>query len=146
MDDRLRAFVDTRISLVDIDDCVDGHLLAQERGKPGERYLLCGATLSSAQAVELVREIAGTGARPWMVPPALARALAVAVEGAFRVARRNPPVCRAMVRTMLHGHVYDGSKASRELGLDYIAARETLRRTIQWAAEQGLVARTRLSG
>jgi dihydroflavonol-4-reductase len=81
-----------------------------------------------------------------MVPPALARALAAAVEGAFRVARRDPPVCRAMVRTMLHGHVYDGSKASRELGVRYTPARETLRRTIRWAAEQGLVAPTRLPG
>jgi dihydroflavonol-4-reductase len=146
VDDRLRAFIDTRISLVDIDDCVNGHLLAQERGKPGERYLLCGATLSTAEAVELVREIAGTGARPWMVPPALALALAAAVEGGFRAARRDPPVCRAMVRTMLHGHVYDGSKATRELGLDYTPAGETLRRTIRWAAEEGLVARRRVSG
>jgi dihydroflavonol-4-reductase len=144
-DDRLRAFVDTRISLVDIDDCVDGHLLAHERGKPGERYLLCGVTLSSVEAIELVREVAGTGARPWMVPPAFARALSVAVEGAFRLARRNPPVCREMVRTLLHGHVYDGSRATRELGLHYTPARDTLRRTIQWAAERGLVARTRLS-
>jgi dihydroflavonol-4-reductase len=144
-DDRLRAFVDTRISLVDIDDCVDGHVLAQERGKPGERYLLCGVTLSSAEAIELVREVAGTGARPWMVPPAFARPLSAAVEGAFRMARRNPPVCREMVRTLLHGHVYDGSRATNELGLHYTPARDTLRRTIQWAAEHGLVARTRLS-
>jgi dihydroflavonol-4-reductase len=146
MDGRLRAFVDTRISLVDIDDCVAGHLLAEERGEPGDRYLLSGATLSSAEAVELVQEIAGTGTRPWMVPPALARVLAAAVEAAFRVARRNPPVCRAMVRTMLHGHVYDGSKATRQLGLHYTPARETLCRTIHWAAERGLLARTRLSG
>jgi dihydroflavonol-4-reductase len=146
VDDRLRAFVDTRISLVDIDDCVEGHVLAQERGRPGERYLLCGATLSSAEAIELVREVAGTGARPWMVPPALARALAAAVEAGFRATRRDPPVCREMVRTMLHGHAYDGSRATSELGLHYTAVRETLRRTIQWAAERGLVARTRPSG
>jgi dihydroflavonol-4-reductase len=145
VDDRLRAFVDTRISLVDIDDCVEGHLLAQTRGQPGERYLLCGATLSSAEAVALVREIAGDGGRPWMLPPALARGLAAAAEGAFRLARRDPPVCRAMVRTMLHGHVYDGSKATRELGVRYTDARETLRRTIEWAAEHGLVARTHLA-
>jgi dihydroflavonol-4-reductase len=146
MDGRLRAFVDTRISLVDIGDCVQGHLLAQERGKPGERYLLCGATLSSAEAIELVRELAGTGTRPWMVPPAFARPLGAVVEGAFRAARRNPPVCREMVRTLLHGHAYDGSKATRELGLHYTAVRETLRRTIQWAAEHGLVGRTALTG
>jgi dihydroflavonol-4-reductase len=138
---RLRAFVYTRISLVDIDDCVEGHLLAQERGRPGERYLLCGVTLSSADAVELVREVAGTATRPWMVPPAAARAVAAGVEGAFRAARRRPPLCREMVRTMLHGHAYDGSKATRELGLQYTPARDTLRRTIEWAAAQGLVER-----
>jgi dihydroflavonol-4-reductase len=46
---------------------------------------------------------------------------------------------------MLHGHVYDGSKATRELGVRYTDARETLRRTIEWAAEHGLVARTHLA-
>jgi dihydroflavonol-4-reductase len=63
------------------------------------------------------------------------------VEGACRLARRNPPVCRQMVRTMLHGHVYDGSKATRELGLYYTSPRETLRRTIRWAADEGLIGR-----
>jgi dihydroflavonol-4-reductase len=135
---RLRAFVDTRFSLVDIDDCVEGHLLAEERGRAGERYLLSGATLSSAEAIQLVREVAGTGARPWMVPPAAARALAAAAEGAFRAARRSPPLCREMVRTMLHGHAYDGSKATRELDLRYTPVRDTLRRTIEWAAQRGL--------
>jgi dihydroflavonol-4-reductase len=144
-DGRLRAFLDTQISLVDIGDCVDGHLLAQEHGKPGERYVLCGVTLSSAEAIQIVHEVAGIGGRTWMVPASLARALAPAVEGAFRAARRNPPVCREMVRTLLHGHVYDGSKAARDLGLQYTPARETLRRTIEWAAEQGLVAPARRS-
>jgi dihydroflavonol-4-reductase len=144
-DDRLPAFVDTRISLVDMNDCVAGHLLAQERGKPGERYLLCGVTLSSAEAIALVREVAGTRRRPWMAPPAVARALAAIVEGPFRAARRSPPVCREMVRTLLHGHVYDGSKATRELGLHYTEPRDTLRRTVHWAAGRGLVARTRSS-
>jgi dihydroflavonol-4-reductase len=142
-DDRLRAFVDTRISLVDIEDCVTGHVLAHERGRVGERYLLCGVTLSSAEAIELLREVAGTSARPWMVPASTARALAAAVEGAFRMMRRNPPVCREMMRTLLHGHAYDGSKAARELGLRYTPARDTLQRTIEWAAEQGLIERSR---
>ena len=46
---RLRAFVDTHISIVDIGDCVEGHLLGAERGVPGERYVLNGATLSSTR-------------------------------------------------------------------------------------------------
>jgi dihydroflavonol-4-reductase len=44
-----------------------------------------------------------------------------------------------MVRTLLHGHRYDGSRATRELGLDYTSARETLRRTIEWARAEGLM-------
>ena len=145
VDGRLRAFIDTQISLVDIGDCVEGHVLAQERGRPGERYILSGVALSSAEVIETVREFAGDGARPWMVPPALARGLAAAVERGFRAARRKPPVCKEMVQTMLHGHRYDGSKATRELGLHYTPPRETLRRTVEWAAERGLVGRTRMS-
>jgi dihydroflavonol-4-reductase len=46
-----------------------------------------------------------------------------------------------MVRTLLHGHTYDGSKATRELGLVYTPLEETLLRTVAWYVEQGLVHR-----
>jgi dihydroflavonol-4-reductase len=45
------------------------------------------------------------------------------------------------VRTLLHGHRYDGSRAARELGVDYTPVRETFRRTIAWALDAGLIAR-----
>jgi dihydroflavonol-4-reductase len=61
------------------------------------------------------------------------------VEGVFRLRGRKPPFCREMVRTLLHGHRYDGSKATRELGLTYTPVRETFRRTIEWARREGLV-------
>jgi dihydroflavonol-4-reductase len=48
-------------------------------------------------------------------------------------------VCREMVKTLLHGHRYDGSRAERELGLQYTSARETLRRTVEWARANGLL-------
>ena len=51
---RLRAFVDTSLSLVDIDDCVEAHVLAAERGAPGERYVISGATISAREALEIV--------------------------------------------------------------------------------------------
>jgi dihydroflavonol-4-reductase len=52
--------------------------------------------------------------------------------------RDRAPACREMVRTFLHGHNYDGSKANRELGLVYTPVRETLRRTVVWLVDQGL--------
>ena len=138
---RLRAFVHTNISICDIRDCVQGHLLAAERGRPGERYLINGVTLTSAEALEIVSEMTGVVERPRFLPPALAQAAAAAVETGFKLARRHPPVCRQMVRTMLHGHRYDGSRAARELGFSYTPVRETFARTIEWALTEGLVHR-----
>ena len=135
----LRAFVDTAISLVDIDDCVEAHVLAAERGVPGERYVISGATLAAREALELVTEISGVRREVRMLPPAVARVGGALVEGAFRVRGRTPPVCREMVRTLLHGHRYDGAKATRELGLAYTPVAETFRRTIEWARAEGLV-------
>ena len=53
--------------------------------------------------------------------------------------RRDAPLCREAVRTLLHGHRYDGSRAERELGLAYTPIEVTLRRTLGWYAERGLV-------
>jgi dihydroflavonol-4-reductase len=44
-----------------------------------------------------------------------------------------------MVRTLLHGHLYDGSRAERELGVVYTDPRETVRRTVEWARSEGLL-------
>jgi dihydroflavonol-4-reductase len=136
---RLRAFLDTHISLVDIADCVEAHLLAAERGRGGERYVINGATITAREALELVSEIAGVRRRVVLLPAPAARAAGALVEGAFRLRGRTPPVCREMVRTLLHGHRYDGSRATRELGLAYTPVAETFRRTIAWARAEGLV-------
>jgi dihydroflavonol-4-reductase len=138
---RLRLVVDSRMSLVAIGDCAEGHLLAEERGAPGERYLLCGAVLSVSEAVELIGGIAGLREDPRRLPGAVALTAATGVEVVARLRRRRPPVCREMVRTLLHGHAYDGSRATRELGLAYTPVAEWMERTVRWYVAQGLVTR-----
>ena len=137
LDGRLKLFVPTVVSLVDIDDCISGHLLACERGVAGERYLLNGMTLPIEPALALAAEVAGVERRPRMVPRRLATIAAAAVERGFKLAGRRPPVCRELVRTLLHGHRYDGSRAERELGLRYTDPRETIRKTVEWARAHG---------
>jgi dihydroflavonol-4-reductase len=139
LDRRLPVFIDTRISVTDIADTVEGHVLAAERGVPGRRYVLCGATLTTAEAFALLSRVSGRAVRPRIVPAPVAQAAGAVAEAAFRLARRQPPFCRAMVRTMLHGHAYDGSRAARELGLRYTPVEETLRATLEWARAEGLV-------
>jgi dihydroflavonol-4-reductase len=136
---RLRAFVDTHVSVVDVNDVVEAHLLADSRGRPGQRYVLNGATIPSAEALRIVSELSGTTHKVPMVPPALARGASTAVESVFRIRGKVSPVCRARVDTILHGHRYDGSLAERELGLVYTPVEETFRRTMEWAVAEGLV-------
>ena len=139
LDGRLKVFVQTNVSLVDIADCTEGHLLAAERGTPGERYLLNGMTLTLTEALELAAEVAGVDRRPRLLPRPVALGAAYVVEHAFQLARRNPPFCREMAKTLLHGHRYDGSRAERELGLRYTDPRETVRKTVEWARGAGLL-------
>jgi len=143
---RLRAVVDSRLSIVDIADCVEGHLLAEERGAAGRRYILSGATLTVREAVALLGAISGRQERPHRLPPAAALLAATAVEALARARGRRPSVCRELVRTALHGHAYDGSRATRELGLTYTPIEASLRRTVAWYAEQGLVERPLVAG
>jgi dihydroflavonol-4-reductase len=139
---RLRVFVDAHVSVVDIADTVDGHLLAAERGRGGERYVLNGATIPSPEALKIVSELSGVSEPVRMVPPTLARAAATVAEAVGRACGKPSSLCRARVRTILHGHRYDGSRASRELGLTYTPIADTFSRTIEWAVAEGLVTRT----
>ena len=138
---KLPAFVDTQVSVVDIQDCVKGHLLAAERGRSGQRYVLNGATIPSLEALRIVAELSGVRDRVRMIPPPLARAAVAITEAAYRVRGKTPSICRARVRTILHGHRYDGSRATRELGLEYTPVADTFARTIEWAVAEGLVTR-----
>jgi dihydroflavonol-4-reductase len=139
LDGRLPVFVNTDVSLVDITDCVEGHLLAAEHGVAGERYLLSGIRLTVKEALALAADVAGVQCNPRIVPRALATSAGTVVEYAFKLRGRKPPVCREMVRTLLHGHRYDGSRAERELGLRYSDPRDTVRRTVDWARAEGLL-------
>lgn len=143
---RLRVVVDSRMSLVDVDDCAEGHLLAEERGVPGQRYLLSGTTLTVTEALDALARVCGRRETPRRLPPAAAMALAAAVEGTARLRGRRPPVCREMMRTLLHGHAYDGSRATRELGLAYTPLERSLRRAVDWYVAEGLVSPRRGAG
>jgi dihydroflavonol-4-reductase len=142
---RLKAIVDSQLSLVDIADCTEGHLLAGSRGTPGERYVLSGATLSMREGLALVASLVGVDRPVRTLPPAVALAVATAVEAFGRARRSSPRICRELARTLVHGHAYDGSKATRTLGLRYRPIEETLRRTVDWWVEQRLVPRRQAS-
>lgn len=134
---RLPLVVRTTVSFIDVADCARGHVLAAAKGRPGERYLLCGATMTVDEALGLVRSVTGRRRRAIAVPARVVAAGAAVVETAFHAIRRDPPICREVAAALAHGRSYDGSKAVRELGLAYTPPDETIRRTLAWFRDVG---------
>jgi dihydroflavonol-4-reductase len=134
---RLRWLPETRATIVDADDCARGHLAAADRGAKGARYLLAGATLSTADMAIQLGEAADLDVRIRTLPPVVARGAGAMVGGAYRLARKQAPICPEMVRTMLHGHAFDGSRAERELGISYTPIEATFERMVAWYRENG---------
>ena len=89
---RMPAFVDTGLNLVHVDDVARGHLLAEEQGRVGERYILGGENLSLAEILRRVAAI--TGGRPPKVrlPLPLIWPVACVAEAWGRVTGREPMV------------------------------------------------------
>ncbi|HEY2788684.1 MAG TPA: NAD-dependent epimerase/dehydratase family protein [Gaiellales bacterium] len=135
----LRALVRSRFSLVDVDDCSEGHLLAEARGQAGRRYLLAGVCVTTDEAIATLTRITGIERRALTLPRPVALAAADVTAAAARVRGRRPKLCREMVATLLHGHAYDGSRATAELGLHYRSFDEMVRRTLAWYVDQGMV-------
>lgn len=135
---RLPVLVNTWLSVVDIDDCIDAHLLAEREGVPGRRYLVSGASFDVRTAVTLLRQASGHPRRAWFAPRSLAVVGGVVAGAAARAMRRDARICPETVRTLLHGHRFDASLAQRELGLRYTPIEVTIRRTLAWYAERDL--------
>jgi dihydroflavonol-4-reductase len=145
---RLPFDLPARFGLCYTEDCVNGHLLAEARGRPGRRYVLNTDTLTNSEAIDLIAVISGLVDRPRTLPLPVAMGVAGAAEAVARLRGRQPRLCRESVRTLGHPHLYDGSRATRELGLRYTPIRQALEATVRWYVEQGLVRRPlpRLAG
>jgi dihydroflavonol-4-reductase len=138
---RLPFDLPARFGLCYTEDCVNGHLLAEAKGRTGQRYLLNTATLTNSEAIDLIAVIAGLTDRPRTLPLPVAMGAATVAEAIGRVRGRQSKLCREFVRTAGHPHLYDGSLATRELGLRYTPLREALEATVRWYVAQRLVTR-----
>ena len=135
----LPVMMDTWVSIVDIDDCARGHLLAASRGEPGRRYLLNSFTLRIREAIRILEEQLGRTLKMRYLPRPVAFAAGTGIEGAWRLLGRQPPFCRETVRIIGHGHRYDGTRAVRELGMSYIGPEEFLAKLVAWYRQEGLI-------
>jgi dihydroflavonol-4-reductase len=136
---RLPIVMDTRQNFAYIDDVVEGHLSAMERGEIGRRYIIGGENGSLVEFLSLGAEAAGLSRRPRELPGSVVRALARVLDLMSRVSRRRPWVSADEARTASHTFVFDTSRARVELGLEWTPLRTGLERTVGWLRQEGLV-------
>ena len=135
---RMVATLDTGLNIVHVRDVARGHLLAAERGKPGERYILGHAqgNLSLAEIFRLLASLTGGRAPRFRVPYAVAWCSAVACEGVARVTGRPPAVALTAVRMARKRMYFDPAKAVRDLGLPQTEPRQALADAVAWFRAQ----------
>jgi nucleoside-diphosphate-sugar epimerase len=113
-----------------------GHLLAADKGKDGERYILADTYANFRELAETVVSVAGRGRVPPVMPVPVARAFATVGEGISRLIRRPPMLARGQLTYFLWQAHPDSSKAQRELGWKPTPLEQGVRRTLE---EMGLL-------
>ena len=113
------------------DGVAAGHLLAAEKGKDGERYILADTYADFRELAETVVRVAGRGRIPPVMPVPVARAFAGAGEAISRLIRKPPMLARGQLTYFLWQAHPDSTKAQRELGWAPTPLEDGVRRTLR---------------
>ena len=127
---RLPAVIDAPMNFVDVEDVAAGHVLAADRGNPGERYIVGGENLTWPQLIDRVAELSGVHYPIMALPAGIGRV------GRVREALGLPgPISAEAENLMAKDWRFSSEKARRELGYQPRPLDETLQATIEWYRE-----------
>lgn len=131
---RLPAFLDTGLNWVHVRDVAEGHLLAAEKGRTGERYLLGNqaGNWTLKQALDTLAEITGIPAPRFQAPYWLAYGGALLSEAWSSLSKRPPKAPLAGVRMARYKMFFDPAKAIRDLNLPQTPPRQALAEAVEW--------------
>ena len=140
LDRNFPAYVDTGLNLVDVREVARGHVLAMEKAKPGERYILGGENLTLKQILDKLSGISGIPSPTWQVPHAVALGFA-AFDEVFtgRLRGKEPRATIEAVRMGRKKMFASSAKAERELGYRVTPVDDALLRASTWFAQHGYV-------
>jgi dihydroflavonol-4-reductase len=135
------AYLDCEFNLVDARDAANGHLLAAERGRIGERYILGGENLALGHVLDLLREMTGLPIARTRVPYALAYVAGWISEGLSRLTKHPPIAPLTGVVLARSSMAFDSRKARRELGWHTRPLRQSLLDAVVDLQNRGLLRR-----
>jgi len=129
---KIPAYTDTGLNVVDVRDVAEGHVLAAEKGRVGERYVLCGENLALADFFRVLSEVSGVPVPGIKLPYGVALTFGFFGEIFGRVTGREPLACLASVRTSKQPHYFVSNKAEKELGYVTRPVHSSLAEEVAW--------------
>jgi dihydroflavonol-4-reductase len=136
---RMPAYVDTGLNIAHVDDIAAGHLLAFDRGKVGERYILGGDDMSLRDILAQISGLVGRKPPSIRLPYAAVLPIAYAAEAIGRVTGRSGRVTLEGVRMSRKRMFFSSSKAVRELGYRWRPPIQAFADAVGWFRERGLL-------
>jgi len=136
---QMPAYVDTGLNFIDVRDVAWGHLLALEKGRSGDRYILGNQNLSLKQLLEQLSQITNLPAPQISVPSWIPLTVAWIDEKILSPLGKTPTVPIDGVRMAQQPMYYDASKAIRELGLPQSPLNIALKDAVDWFMSNGYV-------
>ena len=136
---KMPAYLDTGLNWVHVRDVAVGHILAAERGRVGERYILGNAAgnWTMKQTFDVLSEITGLPAPKFQIPYFVALSAAYVDEAIARITNKPPKAPHAGVRMAKHKMWFNPAKAIRELGLPQTPPRQALADAVEWFRANG---------
>jgi dihydroflavonol-4-reductase len=136
---RMPAFVHTGLNLIDVEDVARGHILAWEKGRTGERYILGARNLSLKETLEILATITGKRAPRIAVPHFIPITVAFIDEMMLARLGKKPQLSFYAAQMSRKAMYYDSSKAVRDLGLPQNPIEIALEKAVRWFEENGYV-------
>jgi dihydroflavonol-4-reductase len=136
---RMPAYVDTGLNIVHVDDVANGHLLAYERGKAGERYILGGQDMSLREILGMIASLVGRAPPRVRLPYGVVLPIAYLAEGFAKLTGRSGRITLEGVRMSRKLMFFSSAKAVRELGYGSRAPAQAFEDAIRWFRENGLL-------
>jgi dihydroflavonol-4-reductase len=129
---KMPAYLDTGLNIIAVEDCARGHVMAEQKGQIGEKYILGNTNLTLREIFGLLEEITELSAPRVRLPYMPILLAAYVNEGIARITGKEPLIPLAGVQMAAKFMYFDSSRAVRELGLPQSELKDALKRAVDW--------------
>ncbi len=134
---KMPAYVDTGLNIVHVDDCAEGHWLAYQKGRVGQRYVLGGTDMALREILEMIADIVGRKPPKVRLPHAAVMPVAYVAEAVAKLTGIAPVATVEEVLMSKKLMYFSSDKARRELGYAPRPPRQALEDAVRWFKDNG---------